>query len=63
MGLAGGKDLDKIHRLSFDLFKAIKRSPAVAADRRLSPLGFEKAQRLRDSLSLLWFFGIAMFPG
>ena len=53
---AGGKDLDQVHGLSFDLFKAIESAPAVAADRGLAPLGLGKAQRLRDRLSLLWFF-------
>ena len=61
MVLAGGEDLDKIHGLAFDLFKAIERAPAGAADRSLAPLGLGKAQRLRNSLSLLWFFGLGMF--
>ena len=55
---AGSEDLDKVHGLAFDLFKAIERAPAVTADRRLASLGLGKAQRLWDSLSLLWFFGI-----
>jgi hypothetical protein len=44
-----------------DLFKAIERAPAVTADRRLASLGLGKAQRFRNNLSLLWFFGVAMF--
>ena len=63
MGSACSEDLYQIHRLSFDLFKAIERAPAVTADRGLAALGLEKAQQLRDSLSLLWFFGVGMFDG
>ena len=61
MVLAGGEDLDKIHGLAFHLFKAIERPPTVTADRGLAALGLGKAQRLRNLLSLLWFFGVAMF--
>ena len=63
MVLAGGEDLDKIHGFSFDLFKAIERAPTVAADRGLAALGLGKAQGGRKSLSLGWFFGLAMFAG
>ena len=61
MGSAGGEDLDQIHGFAFDLFKAIESAPAVTADRSLAPPGLGKAQRFRNSLSLLWFFGVAMF--
>jgi hypothetical protein len=42
--LAGGEHLHKIHRLAFDLFKAIERAPALAADCGLAALGLGKAQ-------------------
>jgi len=58
---AGGEDLDKVHGLAFDLFKAIERTPAVTADRGLASLSLGKAQRFRNPLSLLWFLGVAMF--
>jgi hypothetical protein len=61
MVLAGSKDFDKINGLAFDLFKAIERTPAVTADRRLASLGLGKAQRFRNALSFLWFFGVVMF--
>ena len=61
MVLTGGEDLHKLDELAFDLFKAVKRAATVAADSGLAAFGFGKAQGGRKSLSLLWFFGVAMF--
>ena len=63
MVLTGGEDLDKIDQLAFDFFKAIERAPTVAADCGFPALGFGEAQGGRKSLSLLWFFEVAMFAG
>ena len=52
MVLAGSEDLDKIDDLAFDLFKAIERAPAVAADSGFPAFGFGEAQGGRKSLSL-----------
>src|ERR1700740_281383 len=56
MGLADSEDLDKVDSLAFPLFKAVDRAPTVAANRSLAVLGLEKAQRFRNSFSLLWLF-------
>ena len=42
--LAGGKDLDEIDLLAFDLFKTVERPPTVTADRRLTASGFGETQ-------------------
>src|SRR5207302_6593895 len=60
MVLAGGEDLDKIHGLAFDLFKAIERAPTVAADGGLAALGCGEAQGGRDFAR---FFGFGRFAG
>ena len=59
--LAGGENLYKVNRLAFDLFKAVERASTVTADRCLAAPGFSKAQGGRHPLSLLWFFGVAVF--
>lgn len=61
--LAGGEDLDKIHKLAFNFFKAVERASTVTADCGLAAFGFGETQGGRKSLSLLWFFGIGMFAG
>ena len=57
MVLAGGEDLYKIDDLAFDLFKAVERASTVSADSGLAALGFGKAQRSRNPLSLAVFAG------
>src|SRR5882672_4811870 len=42
--LAGGKDLDKINGLAFDLFKAVERASTVTADCSLAAFGFGEAE-------------------
>src|SRR6476661_2828507 len=61
MALAGGENLDKIHRLAFDLLKAVERASTVAAHRGLAAFGFGEAEGGRQPLSLLRFFGVAVF--
>ena len=44
MVITGGENLDKIHRLAFDLFKAVERASTVSADSGLAAFRFGESE-------------------